>query len=79
MAGTAATAVPADFGENLSANKNIDFIQANGLEDLRATLAAIKLPFRLITIYPLGATHVAWIVPTRRITKVVQKSNQPDE
>lgn len=63
-------------GDNLSAHKNIEFLYGNSPEELRDQLAAIQLPFKLITIYALGGRHYAWIVPTVKVTKVKKTKDQ---
>jgi hypothetical protein len=60
------------LGDSLSENSKVEFLVGNSAEELRIQLAQIKLPFRIVTIYAMGGSHVAWIIPTLPIKKVIK-------
>lgn len=62
-----------DLGDNLSGYRNLDFLTGSSPEDLRSQLTQIKLPFKVVAMYSQGSNHVAWIVPTQPIKKIMKK------
>ncbi len=60
------------LGDSLSENSKVEFLVGNSAEELRIQLAQIKLPFRIVTIYAMGGAHIAWIIPTLPIKKVIK-------
>lgn len=51
------------LGDSLSTNQHIDFLTAQSPEELRAQIRALRSPNKIIGVYAVGSSHVAWIVP----------------
>ena len=63
---------PLDAGAKKESAHQIDFVEAMGAEDLRKRLNEAD-PERVISIYTIGARHIAWF--ERRGQKKKGKSN----
>jgi hypothetical protein len=57
------------IGDNLSNYANLDFLTGSSPEELKAQLAQIRLPHKIVSIYGAGTTHVAWVVTSQPIKK----------
>lgn len=57
------------LGDNLSSYPNLDFLTARSPQELKDQLDQIRLPFKIIAIYSVGGSHVAWISLTKKIIK----------
>lgn len=66
--------MPDLIGENLSYYSNLEFLVANGAQELLDQIRQIKLPCQIIAMYPVGSKHYAWIKPTGKLKKVQQKT-----
>lgn len=64
------------LSESLSENSRIEFLTGNSPTELQEQLKQIKLPFRIVTIYALGGSHVAWIIPTLPLKKVSKNKDK---
>lgn len=56
--------------ENLNGYQNIEFLVGSSPEELKAQILQIKGQLEIITIYAIGARHVAWV---RTYDKIVKK------
>lgn len=61
--------------ENLNTYRNIDFLQADSADDLKAQLLKITSPMRILHIYSAGSKHFAWILSDVKINKI-KKGNK---
>lgn len=60
------------IGDNLSNLAGLDFLTAPSPEELKAQLAQIRLPFKLVAIYGGANYHIAWLVPTQPLKKITK-------
>ena len=58
------------FSQLQSDGVYLDFIINDTPEALLRNLKKIRLPMRIVTIYPVGSKHIAWIQTTEKIRKV---------
>lgn len=64
------------MSDNLSNHRNLDFVVGVDADDLKDKLSKIVLPFKIISIYPQGSRHYAWVLLSAPINKkkIVKKS-----
>lgn len=57
--------------DSLNSNTStLDFLIGDSAEELRAQIASIHLPVKIIAIYAIGVRHIAWIQTTAKLKKV---------
>jgi hypothetical protein len=61
------------LGENLSGYKTLEFLTGKTPDELKEQLLSIKLPYKIVSIYAVGSSHIAWIVPTVQLKKITKK------
>lgn len=55
---------------NLNGLSGIDFLRTDSPEELRAQIASIHLPVKILAIYTHGGQHIAWILTEAKIKKI---------
>jgi len=66
------------FGEHLGSYQQLDFLTGKSPEELRDQLRQIKQPSKVIALYAVGGSHIAWVNLTRPIVKkTAEQGAQP--
>lgn len=64
------------FGNALNPYPNIDYITGSSPQEIKAQLLALKIPFSIVAMYSVNASHICWINPHQKIKKEKTKNNR---
>ncbi|RTL05194.1 hypothetical protein EKK58_08580 [Candidatus Dependentiae bacterium] len=56
--------------ENLNPYQKLDYLEAQGAEELKTQLLQIKTPINIISMYAVGSRHICWILTQDKINKI---------
>jgi len=62
--------------EDLNPYSKLEYLEAQGAEELKSQLHSIKTPIRIVSMYSVGARHIVWFLTQDKINKIKKdKSN----
>jgi hypothetical protein len=65
-----------DLDLSLKSYHNLEFLTDKTPEGLKKQLQSINLPYKILSIYSVNSSHIAWISLTRPIKKIKKRINK---
>jgi hypothetical protein len=59
-------------GDNLSGHENLEFFTGASPEEIKSQLMQIRTPFKIISMYSTGGSHIVWFRSTNKIIKKIK-------